>query len=164
MILDALLTLAGSIAGNTITPQTVTGSGNVLSTNVIDLSSGGTPSGQTRDLGESNGIAGPMLRVEVMTAFAGATSVEFQLIQSDDAAQSVNVTEVATTGPIAVASLVAGARFAAPLIPRIGSKGQRYISGRWVITGTGTAGAIFADIGDELADGQKFYPSGFAVS
>ncbi|MBU3640521.1 Bbp16 family capsid cement protein [Polynucleobacter sp. Fuers-14] len=162
MILDALLTLAGSIVGNTVTPQTVTGTNtNVLSTNVIDLSTGGIPSGQVRDIGEGSDI--PALRVEVMTAFAGATSVEFQAIQHDDTAQSTNVTVVGSTGAIPVASLVAGARFVAEINPRIASKGQRYLSGRFVIVGAGSAGAIFADIGVEIQDGQKFLPSGFAV-
>ena len=162
MIQDALLTLAGSIVGNTIRSQTVTGTNtSVNSANVIDLSTGGIPAGQVRDIGEGSDI--PNMRVEVMTAFAGATSVEFQVIGSDDAAQSVNVTVLGSTGAIPLTSLVAGARFAAEINPRIGSKGQRYLSGRFVIVGAGSAGAIFADIGIEIQDGQKFLPSGFAV-
>lgn len=162
MIVDALLAVAGSILGNTVTPQTVTGANtNVNSANVIDLSTGGIPAGQVRDIGE--GSDNPVLRVEVITAFSGGTSVEFQVIGSDDAAQSTNVTVLGSTGAIAVASLTAGARFTAQINPKIGSKGQRYISGRWVLVGTVSAGAIYADLGLEIQDGQKFLPSGFAV-
>jgi len=166
MYADALLTLGGSAVGSTITGQAITATGNTLSTNVVDLSSGYAPNGigaaQTRDLGEGSDF--DFMRVEVIAAFNNATSVEFQIIQHDDTAQSVNVTVVGTTGAIPLASLVAGARFAAQINPRLASKGQRYISGRWVVVGTApTTGTIFADLGAEIQDGQKFYPVGFAV-
>ena len=161
MMTDALLVVAGSIVGSTVNPQSIVGSGSLLSTNVIDLSTGGIPAGQVRDIGEGSDI--PVLRAQIMTAVTGPTSVEYQVIQHDDIAQSTNVTVVGTTGPIPAASMVAGARFVAQINPRIGSKGQRYLSGRWVIVGTVSTGAIFADLGIEIQDGQKFLPSGFAV-
>lgn len=153
MMCDNNLLVSGSISGSTITGQTVTGTGNVLSTNTIDL-------GTNRDIGEGPDF---YLRAEVVTAVAGATSIEIQAIAADDAALSSNVTVIGTTGAIPVASLTAGARFAAALNPRLGSKGQRYLGARYVITGTGTAGAFVADYGLEVQDGQKFYPAGFAV-
>lgn len=153
MITDALLQLSGTIVGNTVTGQTVTGTGNVISTNTVDLV-------KSQDIGQGEDL---YLRSQVTAAFAGATSVEIQAIAADDAALTSNITVIATTGPIPVASLVAGGRFAACLRPRIASLGQRYLGARYVITGTGTAGALFTDIGLEIQDGQKFYASGFQV-
>jgi len=162
MIVDALLALAGSILGNTVTGQNVFGNGtSVLSTNTVDLSSGGIPSGQVRDIGEgSDYVFG---RFEVTTAFTGGTSCEFQVVTADDAALSTNLKVLGTTGAIPVASLTLGARFACDVNPVIGSKGQRYIGLRAVNVGNNTAGAIYGDIGAEIQDGAKFYPSGFAV-
>ena len=155
MYVDNNLVVSGAVsAAGAVSGQTVTGTGNVLSTNTIDL-------GVARDIGEGNDRL--KLRAEVLTAFAGATSVEMQAIVADDAALSSNVTVIGTTGAIPLASLTAGARFAVELNPRIGSKSQRYLGVRYVIVGTGSAGAVFADFGAEYQDGQKFYPNGFAV-
>ena len=155
MIQDARLLVSGSISAsdNSITGQTVTGTGNVISTNVIDLL-------QNRDLGEAQEL---YIRAQVGTAQAGGTSVEIQAITADDAALSSNVTVIGSTGAILTAALTAGARFAAEVNPRIGSKGQRYLGIRYVIVGTSTAGTIVADFGIEIQDGQKFYPSGFTI-
>lgn len=154
MIVDNNLLVSGSISGNTVTGQTVTGTNtSVLSTNTIDLL-------QARDVGEGENLS---LRAEVVTAVAGATSIEVQAIQADDAGLTTNVTVVGTTGAIPLASLTAGARFVADLNPRIGSKGQRYLGARYVIVDAGSAGAFVADFGIEIQDGQKFYPAGFAV-
>lgn len=154
MIADAFLQLSGGISGNTVTGQTVTGTDtSVLSTNTIDLT-------QSRDIGEGEDL---YFRTQVITAFAGATSVEFQAITADNANLTGNVTVIGSTGPIPLAQLVAGARFASKLRPRIGSLGQRYVGGRYVIVGAGSAGAVFSDLGLEIQDGQKFYASGFNV-
>ncbi len=162
MYIDALLALSGSILGNTITPQPTFATGaSVLSTNTIDLSSAGIPATQVRDLAEGGEFA--QARIEVFTAFTGGTSAEFQIITADDAALTVNVFVIGTTGPLPVALLVAGSRFAARINPRLASKGQRYIGGRTVNIGANTAGAIYMDLGQEVQDGQKFYPVGFQV-
>ena len=155
MITDALLALSGSITGNTVTGQAVFGSGtSVLSTNTVDL-------GITRDLGAGSDLV--FGRFEITTAFTGGTSAEFQIITADDAALTTNIKVVGTTGAIAVALLTASARLACQINPVIGSKGQRYIGGRTVNVGANTAGSIYADLGAEIQDGQKFYASGFAV-
>jgi hypothetical protein len=55
-------------------------------------------------------------------------------------------------------------RFSCAINPKLASKGQRYVGARYVSVGTTTAGSFFADIREpEIQDGQKFYPSGFAV-
>lgn len=153
MYVDAFQTLSGSISGSTVTGQTVTGASAVVSTNTIDLL-------QSRDIGEGRDL---YARAQIMTAFTGLTALEVQVIYADDAALSSNVTVAGSSGAIPVAQLTAGARFAIELNPRIASKGQRYMGLRYVPTGTGTAGAVFADIGIEVQDGAKFYPSGFSV-
>ena len=160
MIVDALLTLHGSISGNTQTGTNAFASGaSVLSTNTVDLASGGIPSGQVRDIGAGNDMV--RMRVTVTTAFTGGTSAEFQVIAADDAALTSNLTVVGSTGAIPVASLTANARFMAEINTRLLQKGQRYLGMRTVNVGANTAGAIFADLGAEVAD-FKTYPSGFA--
>lgn len=156
MYMDNNLLISGSVsAAGVVTGQTVTGTGNVLSANTVDL-------GTNRDIG--SGAEYPILQLLVTTAFAGATSVEFQAVTADDAALSVNVTTLGTTGAIPVASLIAGKRMAVDLSTQVGSKGQRYIGGRYIITGTGTAGVLVGFFGADIQDGQKFYASGFQVS
>lgn len=155
MITDNNLLLSGSVsAAGAVSGQTVTGTDtSVLSTNTVDL-------GTTRDLGEGTDLYG---RFEVLTAASGGTSVEMQVIATDAANLTGNVTVIGTTGAIAVASLTAGARFACAINPRLASKGQRYVGVRYVLVGAVTAGAYYADLGLEVQDGQKFYPSGYAV-
>lgn len=154
MYVDNNLMVSGSISGSTVTGQNVFSAGtSVLSTNTIDLL-------QNRDIGEGWDVFG---RFQVTTAAAGGTSIEMQIIVADDAALSSNVTVVGTTGAIPVASLVAGARFACAINPRIANKGQRYMGARYTSVGTTTACAVVGDVGAEIQDGQKFYPSGFAV-
>jgi hypothetical protein len=155
MIVDALLALSGSITGNTVTGQAVfASSASVLSANTIDL-------GVTRDIGEGSDFV--FGRFEVTTAFAGGTSAEFQIITADDAALTTNVKVLGTTGAIPIASLTAGTRLVCQINPVIGSKGQRYIGGRTVNVGANSAGSIYADVGAEIQDGQKFYASGFSI-
>lgn len=155
MYVDNNLVVSGAVSSTgAISAQTVTGTNiNVLSTNTIDL-------GVARDLGAGSDFL--KLRSEVLTAFAGATSVEIQAIVADDAALTTNVTVIGSTGAIPLASLTLGARFAAEINARIGSKGQRYLGARYVIVGIGSAGAVFTDFGMEVQD-NKAYPAGFAV-
>jgi len=165
MIFDSALIVSGSVGGTALAPaitgQTVTGASAVLSTNTIDLSSGGTPSGQVRDIGEGNDLVKAL--VEITTAFTGLTALTVEVIQADDAALSTNVTVVGSSGAIAVARLIAGARFEVELNARIGSTGQRYLGLRYTPTGTGTAGALLGHFGAEYTDGQKFTGGGYAV-
>lgn len=161
MYVDGFLALSGSITGNTVTGQdTYASSASVLSTNTVDLSAG-IPTGSTRDMGAGNDFVKG--RIEVITAFTGGTSAEFQVITADNAALSTNVYVVGTTGAIPVASLIVGARFEVELNTRVGSKGQRYMGGRTVNVGANTAGGIYMDLGPDIQDGQKFYNNGFAV-
>ncbi len=153
MIVDANLIAAGGLsAAGVAAYQTVTGTGSILSTNAIDLS-------QARDVGAGTDL---WLRVLVGAAFAGVTAVEFQAIQADDAALGTNVNVIASTGAIPVANLTAGKRLAAGLNDRLGTPGQRYLGVRFILTGTGTAGTVFADFGVEVQD-SKAYPTSSVV-
>lgn len=159
MLTDANLLVSGVLAGTALAPivtgQTITGAAAVLSTNTIDLL-------QNRDIGEGNDYL--RARIEVITAFLGLTTLQADVIQADDAALSVNVTVIGSTGPLAVAALTIAARFEVKLNARIASKGQRYLGIRYTPVGTGTAGAVIADFGAIMPDGLKFFPSGFLVS
>ena len=152
---DNNLLLSGSISSTgAVAGQTVFSAGtSVLSTNTVDL-------GTARDMGEGGDLFG---RFEYTVAAVGGTSIEMQVISADDAALSVNVTVIGTTGAIPVASLTVGSRTACDINPRIGSKGQRYLGLRYISVGTTTAGSVFGDLGAEIQDGQKFYANGFAV-
>lgn len=154
MYVDANLALSGSISGNTITPQAVSGTDtSVLSTNTVDLS-------VARDMAEGAPLFG---RFEFIAAASGGTSIECQVIAADAANLTGNVTVLGTTGAIAVASITANSRFVCAVNPRLASKGQRYLGLRFVNVGAVTAATAYGDIGIEIQDGQKFYPSGFSV-
>jgi len=152
---DNNLLVSGAIsATGVISGQAIFSAGtSVLSTNTVDL-------GAARDMGEGWDLFG---RFEYTVAAVGGTSIEMQVISATDAALTTAVTVLGTTGPIAVASLTIGSRFACDINPQIGSKGQRYLGLRYISVGTTTAGSVFGDLGAEIQDGQKFYPSGFAL-
>jgi len=157
MYVDNNLVVSGAVSAlGVLSGQAVTGtSTSVLSTNTIDLL-------QARDIGE--GSDRPKLRAELLTAMTGGGTLEIQAIQADDAALSSNVSVIGSSGAIPSGSLIAGARFAVELSPRIGSKGQRYLGVRYVIVNTISSGSVFADYGVEYQDGQKFYPGGFSIA
>jgi len=161
MILDQNLIVSGSTGGSAIAPS-ITGQGPVtataVSTNTIDLA-------QARDIGEGNDLL--KLRAFLTVAFNNLTSLTIEAILADDAALSTNVTVIGSSGAIPLAELILGARFAVELNPRLGTVarlGRRYLGARYTVTGTApTTGSVFADFGFEYQDGNKAYPSGFAV-
>lgn len=163
MILDNFLNFSGSWSNGTWTPQTVTGTGSVISTNVLDVNPTTTGAGanQPFDLG-----AGEKLDIAfgIATAFAGATSVEFQLVSADDSAISTNVQVICSTGAVPIASLTAGKQFALNVDRSAPYNARRYVAVRYVITGTGTTGAVIANMVKNYGDAQNnLYKSGFTV-
>lgn len=150
MILDNYLTLSGSWANGTWTGQTVTGTGNVLSTNVLDTAS--MSPNQPVDLGMGEPLE---IAFGVTTAFAGATSVEMQMVSADDASITTNVQVDASSGAIPIASLTAGKQFALHVDRSAPYQSRRYVAVRYVISGTGTAGAILANIVKNYGDAQN---------
>jgi hypothetical protein len=155
MYVDNNLVVSGGVTvAGVVTFQTVTGVSAVLSTNTIDL-------GQNRDMGAGTDFL--KMRMQVGTVFAGLTALTVEVIAADDAALTVNVTVIGSTGAVPVATLVANARLEAELNTRILSKGQRYLGVRYTPTGTGTTGTVFTDFGDGIED-FKAYPVGFSVT
>lgn len=159
MILDNYLTLSGSWSNGTWTGQTVTGTGNVLSTNVLDTAS--MSPNQPVDLGMGEPLE---IAIGVLTSFAGATSVEVQMVSADDAAITTNVQVDVSTGAIPIANLTAGKQFALHVDRSAPYQSRRYVALRYVIVGTGSAGAVVANIVKNFGDSQnQLYKSGFAV-
>jgi len=149
MITDSLLQLSNA--------QTVSGSGEV-SDNTVDLL-------QAKDIGAGEEI---YVHFSTVTAPAGATSVEFQIITSA-AANLGTPTVIGSSGAIPIAQLspsLASGRVVVKANPKVGGVGQRYLGARYVVVGTlsGTDPAFTAEIVKDYQDGLKFYPSAFTVA
>lgn len=123
-----------------------------VSTDTIDL-------GIAQDIGQGTEI---FMNFSVTTAFAGGTSINFEIISSASADLSTP-TVIGASGAIALASLTLGKNVAVNANPNIGSKGQRYMGARYTVVGTMSAGKVTADVVTGIQDGKKFYASGFAV-
>ena len=161
-ILDTLATFSGSISGaGVVTPQTVTGTNTtVLGSNVYDTT-GGSPTGQSIDLGIGEDLS---IVATIMTAFAGLTSLEMQLVSADDTALSTNLTVLASSGAIPLASLIASQKIIIDIPPANPRTVRRYVGVQYVIVGAGSAGALFTTMKPEDAPGvQTSYASGFSV-
>ena len=163
MILDNFALLSGSYsAAGVLTGQAVTAT--AVSTNTYDTApltlGGNTPN----DIGRGEPLEIVISTLVAATA-AGAATVNFELIQADDAALTVNVETIVQTGPIAKTSLTLGALIAlhydraAPLAAR------RYIGIRYTVgTGPLTAGTFSAALVKNIADVANIYgKSGFIV-
>lgn len=126
------------------------------STNTLDLTA-------QRDLGDgSTGPGGDMTVVfMITTAFAGGTSVNFQLQGSTD---NTTWTTYIETGAIAVAGLTAGSRYSLPMASVNPDAGPapRYLRTAYVNAGANTAGAVIAWLGQPTD--MRYYKPGIAVS
>lgn len=123
-----------------------------VSTNTIDL-------GVAQDIGQGMKLN---MNFAVTTAFAGGTSIAFEVISSA-AADLSSPTVISSSAAIPVAQLTAGKNVAVSMSPNIGSKGQRYLGARYTVVGTMSAGKVTADVVTDIQDGKKYYASGFAV-
>lgn len=164
MILDALLLLSGSISSTTgaLTGQAVNAAGTFLSTNTIDLASLALGNNQVQDYGQGEELN---LAFSILTAPTVGTSVQFQLVQADDAALTVNLQVINSTDAIPIANLPAGALVnlgydsAAPLAPR------RYIGARYINVGAIATFAVACAIVNDIQSLKNIlYRSGFSVS
>lgn len=163
MILDQNLFLSGAVsAAGVLSGQAANGAGNVLSTNTIDLGSLTIGGNQVGDTG-----AGEQLFVEfsVLTAPTVGTTVQFQLIQADDAALTSNVQVLNQTDAFPIASLPAGTLVPLNVDPAAPYAPKRYIGVRYVNTGAIATFSVVAAIVKNM-QGLKnlYYKSGFAVS
>lgn len=162
MILDNATFLSGSFSPTTgaLIGQAVAGTNtNVLGTNTIDLAPlllGGNQmvgsSGDTLDIAFT-----------VQTAPTGGTSVQFQLVQADDAALTTNVEVLAQTGVFTIAQLPAGTLVplgfgrTAPLTPR------RFIGVRYVLVGSIASMVVVASTVADVSDLRTIFKSNFAI-
>lgn len=84
----------------------------------------------------------------VTTAFAGGTSLNAQLVESDSADLS-SPTVLAESGVIVEADLTVGKRLLATALPRTS---KRYLGMQYVTVGTHTAGTVFAGLVRDIDD------------
>jgi hypothetical protein len=129
-----------------------------LSTNSIDKKA-------LADLGVGTQM---FANVFVPTACAGAGTVTFQVVESDNANLS-SPTILAQTDAIGYALLTAGREpINIPIPPSAvvaSPRGKRYIGLQYTVTGGPlTGGAFTAYVSDQVVTSQKSYPSGFTVA
>ena len=118
------------------------------STDVIDA--GATRSAtMQRDLGAGTPL---FMEFAVSADFTGLTSVEFQLQDSPD---NSTFTTRASTGPVLLANLKAGKKFAVWLPNGL----NRYVRASYTVVGTGTGGSVNAYITD-APEHRPAYPRG----
>lgn len=162
-IMDNLAVFSGAVsAAGAISGQSVTGANTtVTGSNVYDTQ-GGSPTGQNIDLGKGEKIETVF---DVLVAFAGATSVEFQFVNADDTALSTNATVLSSTGAIPIASLVAGAQIPMNVPVADPRTVRRYVGVKYVIVGTITGTpTVFASVQHRHGDiPQQSLKSGFAI-
>lgn len=162
MILDQALFLSGAVsAAGVLTGQAANGAGSILSTNTIDLGPLTIGGNQPGDIGGGEALE---VAISVLTAPTVGTTVQFQLIQADDAALTSNVQVINQTDAFAIASLPAGTLVplhydrAAPYSPK------RYIGVRYVNTGAIATFSVAAAVVKSVQDMKNMYfKSGFAV-
>jgi hypothetical protein len=163
MILDNFAFLSGSVSPTgVLTGQAANGAGNILGTNTMDMGPLAIGGNQAGDVGAGESLA---VEFSVLTAPTVGTNVQFQLIQADDAALSVNVEVINQTDAIAIARLPAGTLVplhydrAAPYAPR------RYIGVRYVNTGAMATFSVVAAIVKNVQDLKNiYYKSGYSVA
>lgn len=163
MILDSALLLSGAIsATGVLTGQAANGAGSILSTNTIDLAPLTLGGNQVSDIG-----AGEHINVEfsVLTAPTVGTSVQFQLIQADDAALSSNVQVVTQSDAFPIASLPAGTIVPMKWDRAAPYAGKRYFGARYVNVGAIATFSVVAAAVKNVQDVKNiYYKSGYSVT
>jgi len=121
--------------------------GDIRSTNTVNLGDTGTPYGDTRKLVRDIGKGSPKvpLSISVTETFNNLTSMEI-LLQVDDNSGSASPKTVASSGAIPAANLVAGKQIDFPdYIPQ--GANEQYLSLFYDVTGTApTTGKITAGV------------------
>lgn len=162
MLLDNNLILCGSIsAAGVVAGQAMNGAGNVLSANTIDLgplSIGGNQAGDTG--------AGEVIEAmfNILTAPTVGTSVQFQLIQADDAALTSNVQVIGQTDAFVIAALPIGTAVPLRVDPTTPYVPKRYMGARVVNVGAIATLSVFGFLAKNIQSLKNLnYKSGFAV-
>lgn len=135
--------------------QALSGTGNLVSTDTVDLG----PSPRDVNL-SSDELQSWIINVDVTAA--GGVSLTPQIVSSANA--DLSSPTVLQQGPaIPLASLVAGFSTELRLPRTLVPLGQRYIGLIYVRSGTFTAGAVTAGPTSAFQDRNKNYATGFAV-
>lgn len=160
---DSRLLVSGSISGvnNAITGQTIAATNaTVLSAYSVDMdavSNGGV--GQ--DIGEGSPL---YLKVTVLTAPSGGTSVAFNVLTASTAdLYSGTVNTLASSAAIPVAQLTAGKQIYIQVPPQVGSTGLEYLGASYACVGAVAGLVLAAEFTNQIDDPKKFYASGFKV-
>lgn len=129
------------------------------SSNVIDTIPSGGPNTKT-GIGDGQDIT---LFAEVLSAFAGGTSLDIKLVSADTADLATNPITHFDSGAIVLASLTAKARLVALDLPY--GKYRRYVGLVYTVVGTMTAGTITAGLVEDLQtlNGTTDYAKGFTA-
>ena len=163
MILDNLTMLSGSMsAAGVLTGQAVNGAGSILSTNTMDLSPNSLGGNQLGDVGGGESME---FEITVMTAPTVGTSVQFQLIQADDAALTTNVQVINQTDAFLLFNLPVGTLIplhydrAMPYLPK------RYLGIRYVNVGAVATASYMAGMVKDMATTKNMtYTAGWSVT
>lgn len=168
MILDNNLILSGSVsAAGVVAGQLATAVANNVSTNVIDTGPLAIGSNQPAEFGQGEALEVVITILQTLTS-GGAATVQFQLVEADDAAISSNVNVLVQSDVFGYASLTAGT-----VVPLHYDRAAPYIARRYValriVIGTATltngTGQFFAAVVKSLQDLKTLnLKSGFAVS
>lgn len=162
MILDAAMLLSGAVsAAGVLTGQSLVGTGNILSTNTIDIAPLTLGGNQPGDTGVGEDL---YLEFGIVVAVAGGTSVRFQIVQADDAALTSGVQVINQTDDIPIVNLGVGALVPLGWDPAQPYNPKRYVGARYVVTGTNTAGTVTAAVVKNQQTRQMSYKSGYAVA
>lgn len=172
MILDNFATLIGSVsASGVLTGALATAAGTYKGAstgfNVMDLGPLALGGNQVGDTGSGERLNTEISILQTLTS-AGAATVQFQLIQADDAALTTNVQVINQTDAYGYATLTAGT-----VVPLAWDKAAPYTPKRYVgiavVVGTAAltngTGQFFAAVVKDVQDVKNiYYKSGFAVS
>lgn len=162
MILDAAMLLSGSVsAAGVMTGQSLVGTGNITSTNTMDIAPLLLGGNQAGDIGIGEDL---YFEFGILTAVTGGASVRFQIIQADDAALTTNVQVINQTDDLPVANLGTGALVPLGWDPAQPYTPKRYVGARYVVTGTNTAGTATCGVVKNQQSRQMSYKSGYLVS
>jgi hypothetical protein len=163
MILDNATFLSGAVsAAGVLSGQAANGAGNILSTNTIDLAPLAIGGNQTADYGQGEQTN---IVFSILTAPTVGTSVQFQLIQADDAALTTNVQVISMTDAFTIAQLPAGTVVPLKWDRAAPFPAKRYVGARYVNVGAIATFSVVAAVTKNIQDIKNiFAKSGFAVS
>ncbi len=165
MIIDQNLILSGSANANGVwTGQSIAAAaGTIVSTNVIDKAP--LTGNQVADWGAGEEID---ISISILTAVTsgGSATVQFQLVEADDAAISSNVQVVNESAAYAYSELTTGKQVVLSYPRSTPRAPKRYLAARYIIgTATTTAGTVIAALVKDVQDlTNRTFPSGFSVA